>query len=96
MLQSIVRRCRKFKVAQTPHAKELKQKIVSKKLYRILSLSIEWTTSNMTNADLQRREVDLMNKSLRELANGQEKNPIDKLRLICLARGATGIIGLSR
>ncbi|KAL5283390.1 hypothetical protein ACFFRR_005960 [Megaselia abdita] len=50
----------------------------------------------MTNADIQRKEADLITKCKRELSNGLEKDPIEKLRLTCLSRGATGIIGLSR
>lgn len=50
----------------------------------------------MTNSDLQRREADLITKCNRELSNGLEKDPVERLRLLCLSRGATGIIGLSR
>lgn len=42
------------------------------------------------------KEAALKNLARRELANGLEKDPIYKLRLQCLSRGATGILGLSR
>ncbi|XP_030370801.1 calcyphosin-like protein isoform X2 [Scaptodrosophila lebanonensis] len=48
------------------------------------------------NDELYTLEADLKNKSLRELTDGAEKDPITKLRLLCLSRGATGILGLGR
>lgn len=45
---------------------------------------------------MSRSENELMSKSQRALEDGKEKAPIDRLRLLCLARGATGIIGLGR
>lgn len=45
---------------------------------------------------MSRSESELINKCQRALDDGTEKDPIEKLRLICLARGATGIIGLGR
>ncbi|XP_049306556.1 calcyphosin-like protein isoform X1 [Bactrocera dorsalis] len=50
----------------------------------------------LSNQDLYSLEANLVNKSMRELANGEEKDPITKLRLLCLSRGATGIVGLGR
>lgn len=41
-------------------------------------------------------EADLINRSKRALADGKEKESIEKLRLLCLARGASGIYGLGR
>lgn len=41
-------------------------------------------------------EADLVNRSKRALADGRQKDSIEKLRLLCLARGASGIYGLGR
>ncbi|KAL5283394.1 CAPS.2 family protein [Megaselia abdita] len=46
--------------------------------------------------DVFETEADLMEKSMDALNTGEEQDPILKLRLLCLSRGATGIIGLSR
>lgn len=43
-----------------------------------------------------RQEAEMVNKSRRALVNGQPRDHIEKLRLMCLARGATGIMGISR
>lgn len=45
---------------------------------------------------MTQNESELVNKSRRALVNGKNKNPIEKLRLLCLARGASGIYGLGR
>lgn len=45
---------------------------------------------------MSRGETELINKSKRALDDGKQKEPIEKLRLLCLARGAAGIIGLGR
>ena len=41
-----------------------------------------------------RAEADMKAKAARDLANA--KDPIEKLRLFALARGANGILGLGR
>lgn len=46
--------------------------------------------------DLFSKEASLIKQSQRALDNGQPKDPIDKLRLLCFSRGATGILGLAR
>jgi len=46
--------------------------------------------------DLYDLESQLQNKAERELTDGTEKDTITKLRLLCLSRGATGILGLGR
>lgn len=46
--------------------------------------------------DFYSKEATLINKSKRELANGVEKEPIHKLRLMCFTKGAAGILGLAR
>lgn len=47
-------------------------------------------------SSVYRVESELINKCQRELDDGTKKSPIEKLRLLCLARGSSGIIGLSR
>ncbi|XP_017487326.1 PREDICTED: calcyphosin-like protein [Rhagoletis zephyria] len=46
--------------------------------------------------DFFSKEASLINRSKRELADGRDKDPIYKLRLLCFSRGATGILGLAR
>ncbi|XP_017084352.1 calcyphosin-like protein [Drosophila eugracilis] len=48
------------------------------------------------NSDLYTLEAKLASRALRELTDGADKDPITKLRLLCLSRGATGILGLGR
>ncbi|XP_050506808.1 calcyphosin-like protein isoform X1 [Diabrotica virgifera virgifera] len=44
-----------------------------------------------------RQETEMASKSMRELqALGNGGDPVQRLRLICLSRGATGILGLGR
>lgn len=44
-----------------------------------------------------RHETEMASKSLRELqAAGSTADPIQRLRLLCLSRGANGILGLGR
>ncbi|KAH8417952.1 hypothetical protein KR222_009033, partial [Zaprionus bogoriensis] len=50
----------------------------------------------MPRDDAYTKEAELKNLAKRELANGQEKDSIYKLRLHCYTRGATGIMGLAR
>lgn len=45
---------------------------------------------------MSRSESELISKCQRTLDNGTQKEPIEKLRLLCLARGASGIVGLGR
>ncbi|XP_022903110.1 calcyphosin-like protein [Onthophagus taurus] len=46
---------------------------------------------------MSRQESELASKSRRELvAEGSKGDPIKRLRLLCLSRGATGILGLGR
>lgn len=52
--------------------------------------------ANRPVSSMSRSETELINKCQRALDDGTEKDPIEKLRLLCLARGATGIIGLGR
>lgn len=44
-----------------------------------------------------RQESEMAAKSLRELqASGNSADPVQRLRLLCLSRGASGILGLGR
>lgn len=52
--------------------------------------------SQRPTSSISRGESVLMNKSRRALDDGKHKSPIDKMRLLCLARGASGIFGLGR
>ncbi|XP_055697901.1 calcyphosin-like protein isoform X2 [Phlebotomus papatasi] len=52
--------------------------------------------ANRPVSAMSRHESDLVNKSRRALMDGREKDTLEKLRLMCLARGATGILGLGR
>lgn len=46
---------------------------------------------------MTRQENELINKSQRELqAKGASADPVTRLRLVCMTRGATGILGLGR
>lgn len=50
----------------------------------------------MPRSDPYNKEAVLKNMARRELANGQDKDAIYKLRLQCYTRGVTGILGLAR
>lgn len=52
--------------------------------------------ANRPTSSMTQNESELVNKSRRALVNGKIKKPIEKLRLLCLARGASGIYGLGR
>lgn len=52
--------------------------------------------ANRPSSSMSRSESELINKCQRALDDGTEKPSIEKLRLLCLARGATGIVGLGR
>lgn len=45
---------------------------------------------------MSRGEFELINKCQRALDDGTNKDLVEKLRLLCLTRGACGIIGLGR
>lgn len=50
----------------------------------------------MPRKEAYNKEAVLKNLARRELANGQDKEAIHKLRLQCYTRGVTGILGLAR
>lgn len=52
--------------------------------------------ANRPVSAMSRHETDLMNKSRRALASGRVEDSVEKLRHLCLARGASGILGLGR
>lgn len=45
---------------------------------------------------ISRHEADMMTSARRALVDGNDKGHLENLRLLCLARGATGILGLGR
>ncbi|KAF2894198.1 hypothetical protein ILUMI_11973 [Ignelater luminosus] len=48
-------------------------------------------------SSMSRHESDMASKSIRQLqALGATGDPVERLRLLCLSRGATGILGLGR
>lgn len=52
--------------------------------------------ANRPSSSMSRSESELINRCQRSLDDGTKKDPIEKLRLLCLARGANGIVGLGR
>lgn len=50
---------------------------------------------NRPKTSMSRKESEMAEKSLREL-KVSGKDPLERLRLMCLSRGASGILGLSR
>lgn len=45
---------------------------------------------------MSRGESELINNCQRALDNGEYKDPLDKLRLLCFARGTHGLVSLGR
>lgn len=43
-----------------------------------------------------RQETEMMNNTRRALVDGRKRDNIEKLRLMCLSRGATGILAIGR
>ncbi|XP_063709377.1 calcyphosin-like protein isoform X2 [Culicoides brevitarsis] len=52
--------------------------------------------ANRPTSAMSRHECDMISKANRAVQSGQITDPIDKLRQLCLARGAGGILGLGR
>lgn len=47
-------------------------------------------------SSMSRDESELANQCERSLYDGSVKDPMEKLRLLCLARGTSGIVALGR
>lgn len=45
---------------------------------------------------MSRSDTELINRCQRALDDGTKKDPIERLRLLCLARGVNGIVGIGR
>lgn len=59
-------------------------------------MNFVFQVGNQKISAMSRGEAELMNKCQRALDDGTYKEPLDKLRLLCLARGTHGIVGLGR
>ncbi|XP_037049819.1 calcyphosin-like protein [Bradysia coprophila] len=52
--------------------------------------------SNRPTSSMPTNESELVNDCRRALTDGKLKNPMDRIRLLCLSRGASGIYNLGR
>ncbi|CAH2011534.1 unnamed protein product [Acanthoscelides obtectus] len=73
--------------------------VASRKILKIVQnfvLNMENLRMFRPQSGTFRQEAELASKSLRELQSGKPLEPIERLRHMCLSRGATGILGLGR
>lgn len=69
-------------------------KAENKKHYRRLIYSIQM--SNRPTTSMPLNESELVNQCRRFLVNGKLQSPMDHIRMLCLARGTSGIYNLGR